>query len=211
MVDISHIKLYYFDFENVPTDCGRGENIKLLLEDVGIPHDYILYKWKDWPKMRDEWIANGYTAGSLPVIETADGKRYSCTTPIIRLLSKQLGKYYGKNLDEEHLVDTVASFSNDWYDKFVQRSWLRPDLREDHLKEDVPFHLQRLDRYYALNDGPYVLGSEVSFGDFQVYHMITDEKLKLTDLPPHLITLVKAIQERPNLKNYLVKRGSVVQ
>ena len=40
--------------------------------------------------------------------------------------------------------------------------------------------------------------------------MITDEKLKLSDLPPHLVTLAKAIQERPNLKDYLVKRDSVV-
>ncbi|KAI7856171.1 hypothetical protein BDC45DRAFT_504500 [Circinella umbellata] len=211
MVDLSHIKLHYFDFGNVPTDCGRGENIKLLLEDAQIPHDYLFYKWEDWPQMRDEWIKNGFTGGCLPAIETADGKKYSCTTPIVQLISKQLGQYYGHgDIEKEYLVDTVASFTNDWYDRFARRSWLRPDLREVHLKEDVPLHLNRLNRYYALNDGPYLLGSEISFADFQVYHMITDEKLNLSDLPSHLVTLVKAIQERPNLKNYLVKRKSVV-
>ncbi|KAI9495911.1 hypothetical protein BDB00DRAFT_810921 [Zychaea mexicana] len=205
MVDLSHVKLHYFDFGNVPTDCGRGENIKLLLEDAGISHEYILHKWQDWPKVRDEWIASGYTAGSLPVIETADGKRYSCTTPIARLLSRQLGKYYGKNIDDEHLVDSVADLAQDWYYRFAFDSWLRPDNREKHLQEDVPFHLQRLERYYELRDGPYVLGSEISFADFQTYHMITDEKLKPKDLPPRLAALVRTIEERPNIAKYMKK------
>ncbi|KAI9264263.1 glutathione S-transferase [Phascolomyces articulosus] len=188
-------------FIDFPKDCGRGENIKLLLEDAGVPHEYCLHPFSDWPKIRDEWIHNGYLTGTLPALETKDGKKYFHTVPILCFLSKQLGKYYGKNAYEEHIVDVVADTTNDFYDSFVQNNYLQPENRENHLKNDVPTHIDRLERFYGVNSGPYLLGFEISFADFQVYHVIRDEQL--TELPPHLTILVNTFEERPNIKKYL--------
>ncbi|KAI8137617.1 glutathione S-transferase [Fennellomyces sp. T-0311] len=204
MVDLSSVKLYYFDFHN---PSYRGENIKLLLEDAAIPYEYIIYKWKEWPQKRDAWIAAGGLEGALPVLETADGKRYGMTVPIMRFLSKQLGKYYGSNADEEHWVDVVTDLTNDWYDAFNQYNEymdgadFEPTSRAKYLKEVLPKHLDRIERFYKAKEGPYALGSEISFADFMVYHMIKDDQL--TQLPPHLAALVKAFEERPNIKKYL--------
>ncbi|KAI9247694.1 glutathione S-transferase [Phascolomyces articulosus] len=205
--NFSPVKVHYFDFgdfaKSLPKDVGRGENIRLFLEDAGIPHEYILYPWSEWPVVRDEWIQNGYLTGTLPALQTNDGKKYFHTVPILCFLSKQLGKYYGKNVDEEYLVDVVADTANDFYDSFVHNYWLRrvSDNRENHHKNEAPIHIDRLERFYKINEGPYLLGSEISFADFQVYHVIRDEQL--TELPPRLATLIKTFEERPNIKKYL--------
>ncbi|KAI9495912.1 glutathione S-transferase [Zychaea mexicana] len=209
MTDISHLKLYYFVFEHKgglrPTTpyTGRGENVKLFLEDAGIPHDYIMYDINEWSKYKDDWIKRGYLAGCLPAVETPDGELYGCTTALLRFLSKNLNKYYGANIKEEQLVDAISELANDWYANFDASVWT-PDQkdRENHLEKNLPKHLERLDRFYAARGGPYVLGSEISFADFQVYQMVADEKLTPADLPPHLAAFVKAFEERPNIKKY---------
>ncbi|KAI7856182.1 glutathione S-transferase [Circinella umbellata] len=206
--DIGPVKLYYFDFgdfsKDLPDDCGRGENVKLFLEDAGISYEYLLTKWSDWNRVRCEWVANGFLTGSLPVLETKNGKKYFMTVPILSFLSKKLGQYYGKNLDEEHMVDVVADLTNDFYDSFVHNYWLRSDKRENHRKNEVPLHINRLERFYEATAGPYLLGSEISFADFQVYHVICDEEV--AELPPHLTNFVKNFKQRPNIKNYLDKK-----
>ncbi|KAG2220569.1 hypothetical protein INT45_008750 [Circinella minor] len=208
VADIGPVKLYYFDFgdfsKGLPDDCGRSENVKLLLEDAGISYEYLLTKWSDWNRVRGEWVANGFLTGSLPVLETKNGKKYFMTVPILSFLSKKLGQYYGKNIDEEHIVDVVADLTNDFYDSFVHNYWLRPDKRESHRKNEVPIHINRLERFYAANTGPYLLGSEISFADFQVYHVICDEEV--VELPPHLTNFVKTFKKRPNIKKYLEKK-----
>ena len=97
-----------------------------MLEDAGISYEYILTKWSDWDRVRSEWVANGFLTGSLPVLETKDGKKYSMTVPILSSLSKKLGHYYGKNLDDEHIVDVIADLTNDFYDSFVHNYWIQP-------------------------------------------------------------------------------------
>ncbi|KAI9247692.1 hypothetical protein BDA99DRAFT_609223 [Phascolomyces articulosus] len=204
--DLSHLKLYYFKFNEEITKVyiGRGENVKLFLVDTGIPHEYHQYEWEEWSKHRDEWIKDrGYTAGALPALETADGKLFGLTVPILRFLSRNLKKYYGASFEDEHFVDMISDLANDWYADFDPSVWPEDYLpREVYLKSKFPKHVSRLDRFYGIKEGPYALGSEISFADFQVYHMIREENL-VGKLPTNLDAFVKAFEARPNIKEYL--------
>ncbi|KAG2220570.1 hypothetical protein INT45_008751 [Circinella minor] len=211
LVNLSHLKLYYFKFneEISKVYIGRGENLKLFIVDTGIPHEYHQYNWDEWVKIRGDWINNrGYTPGALPAIETADGKLFGLTVPTLRFLSKNLKKYYGNNAIDEHWVDMISDLANDWYADFDPSVWPGDYLPRDvYLEKKRPKHIERLDRFYAAKEGPYALGTEISFADFQVYHMIKEDKMIV--LPPHLDAFVRAFEARPNIKKYMEEKKNI--
>lgn len=96
---------------------ARGENVKLLLEDAGLDHEYVRVKQdSDYPARKAKLIEEGLFSATLPYIEVGD-KRLGKTVPIMRYISTKLGgKYHGSTDEENHLLDSVAEITNDWFE-----------------------------------------------------------------------------------------------
>jgi glutathione S-transferase len=128
----------------------------------------------------------------------------------MRVLSKKLGKYEGRNEKENELLDVCSDMILDWGFKWAIALFFGKD--EDyakHGKEELP------KLYKSWNDilsdspsGPYVLGDHISYVDFGLYHIIEDDqsadllKGNKTEYP-HLVKFIEAMNSRPNLSKYL--------
>ena len=76
----------------IALDGGLGGPIRFLLDDAGTDYEYHLIPWDDFvSKVKYQWIESGYPFDQAPMIEFK-GKRYSGYMPIMRFLSKKLGK-----------------------------------------------------------------------------------------------------------------------
>lgn len=73
-------------------DAGLGGPIRFMLDDAGVDYEYDYIEWNDFiSNVKFQWIASGYPFDQAPMIEY-NGKRYSGYMPIMRFLSKKLGK-----------------------------------------------------------------------------------------------------------------------
>lgn len=88
-------------------DNGLGGPIRLLLEDAQVPYEWIhIDVAQTWPKTKQSWIDSGYPFDCAPMIKLEDGKQYSGAQPILRFLSKSLGKsaYYLSRIRGIHYI-----------------------------------------------------------------------------------------------------------
>jgi hypothetical protein len=70
-----------------------GGDIYLLLSDAGIEYEKRTFEREEWPALKEELIANGKSLhGVVPTLDL-DGKTYAHRLPILRLLSRRIGKY----------------------------------------------------------------------------------------------------------------------
>ncbi|ORY91033.1 hypothetical protein BCR43DRAFT_566624 [Syncephalastrum racemosum] len=198
MTGIGYLKLYYFDLGT----RGKGENIKLLLQDAGVPHEYVRIKQADWPTIKPQLQEKGNVAGCLPAVETETGKFYTGTIPTMRTLSRKLGKYMPSDDEQQHVADLVADLSLDWFNTFFDIFHGKITLDEHH-KTVMPKHITRVEQIYGENEGPYLLGSEICYADFLIFHILWDENLRHQAEYPNLRKMQQAIESRPNLKDYL--------
>ncbi|KAI8147291.1 class gamma glutathione S-transferase [Fennellomyces sp. T-0311] len=200
-MSIPHVKLTYF---NIGTR-GFGEVVKQFLQDSGASHEYIrIEKDETWPAKREQLIEDGDVFGAVPFIEY-EGKIYGGSTPILRFLSKKLGKYHGTNDDDEHYIDMAADFSKDWHITSLKALFSQDQaVKETFVNVDEPKHYERFERVYGLRGGPYLMGDEITYADFLVYHNIDNDgrRYKLEKYP-NLDKFVKAYEARPNLKEYI--------
>ncbi|KAI7849567.1 hypothetical protein BDC45DRAFT_593527 [Circinella umbellata] len=207
--ELDNVKLYYFNYNRSKTTGGLGEPIKLLLEDFEIKHEYIQVErnpeaWDN--SFREELIASDKPFDCLPLLETKDGKRYFCSGPILRFLAKKLGMLNGLNDEDIQFLDATENLNFDWYISLALHV-ARPvsyESRKNYIESGCRKHAARLDRLYGIHDGPYILGSKISYTDYVVYHSLDDHRpiLDIKDFPK-LSKLVEAFEKRPNIKKYL--------
>lgn len=63
-----------------------------MLDDAGVDYEYDNIGWDEFiTKVKYQWIDSGYPFDQTPMVEY-NGKRYSGNMPIMRFLSKKLGK-----------------------------------------------------------------------------------------------------------------------
>ncbi len=126
--------LFLTDFPLVT--LARGENVKLLLEDAGLEHEYVRIERNasqerkdaglepqhirigntEYEERKAKLVEEGLFSPTLPYIEVG-GKRFGKTVPIMRYISSKLGnKYHGSTDEENHILDSVAEMSNDWFE-----------------------------------------------------------------------------------------------
>ncbi|KAI8607510.1 hypothetical protein BC830DRAFT_1158634, partial [Chytriomyces sp. MP71] len=193
--------LTYFDLPNL----GRGEVVRLFLADAGIAYkDVRIPLDATWATKKQEIIASGENPyGGLPILEL-DGKKYTQHIPILRFLSRKLGKYGGSTEDDVYLLDAVSDLYVDW-----RASWVTT------LGGDKAAHLEKVPKYYhAIHDhlvkrgpGPFMLGAEASYVDFAIYQILhNDGNLQASDIAskfPRLHQLARAVEARPAAAAYL--------
>ncbi|KAJ3025481.1 UNVERIFIED_CONTAM: hypothetical protein HDU68_007093 [Siphonaria sp. JEL0065] len=190
--------LTYFNLPNK----GRGELIRLFFAESGITYTDNRIATSEWQKKKQELINSGLNSfGAVPVLQIGD-LVLTQHIPILRYLSKRVGKYGGSTDEESFKVDQVSDVYIDW-----RFSW---------AKSSGDVHAAAIPRFYAtfesfLRDGPFVLGSEFSYADIAVYQALHDDGSlagvrERLDSYPRLKEFVQAFEERPRMKAYLEER-----
>ncbi|KAI9340952.1 hypothetical protein BD770DRAFT_330419 [Pilaira anomala] len=207
--DLKNIKLYYLAPLKNNSILGRGENIRLLLEDAGIDYEYIRYTFEEWAVEKKRLVTEEKIPDpTLPFIRVNDGKYYGKTMPTARFLSRKLGKYDGANEDQVQLLEAHSDIINDWILRWVNVEFFNPtDTKLKTYKEEVgPEYAHIANKILSdSTEGPYILGESISYVDFALFHILEDDKYAnySADTHPHIVSFVNAIKNRPNLKNYL--------
>ncbi|KAJ3048803.1 hypothetical protein HDU99_009067, partial [Rhizoclosmatium hyalinum] len=91
----------YFDLP-LP-NIGRGEVVRLFLAEAQIEYDDVRIFHGDWAAHMEN-VAKLNPYGALPVLQLGD-KVLTQHVPILRYLSKKLGKYGGSDDDEAFAID----------------------------------------------------------------------------------------------------------
>lgn len=95
---------------------GRGENVKLMLEDAGLGHDYIRLQRDSWVEIKKKLQDEGAHSCTLPFIET-NGQRFFKSVAIMRYISTKLDeKYHGSTPEENQLLDVVTEVTDLWFE-----------------------------------------------------------------------------------------------
>ncbi|KAI8092645.1 class gamma glutathione S-transferase [Halteromyces radiatus] len=199
----SPVTLHYFDIEGKPSTSALGENLNLLLKDSGIEYTYLRHKRDEWAPIKED-ISKKVNHPTMPFIEL-DGKVYNKTVPTMRYLCKKLGKYLPANDDDLYTVEVVADVVRDHYGTTmpVFRCEDEEKLKE-HFERDTTKYLNAYESIYQHKEGPYILGEEITYADFLVYHVIQDDNaLKHVQGYPHVAKFVETFSQRPNLAEYI--------
>ncbi|ELU42122.1 hypothetical protein AG1IA_03855 [Rhizoctonia solani AG-1 IA] len=208
--------LHYLDF----LSRGRGEVLRLFFEDAGIAFKDHRIAFEDYnAQVKSGEIAKLNPLKSLPVVEIG-GAKYAQSYAILRLLSRQLGKYDGKNDLERYYVDAINDIASDWptppvIDSAFQSTdaGVGPKATQDDLKHHKSFigpkFASALNARLSANPlssrGPFVLGKDITYADFVCIglHVIAhDEDWLGLDTNPRLNELVQAMKARPRLVEY---------
>ena len=120
------LKLYYFDI------YGRAESIRFLLshgkinyENVNVGNDNILNKLKD---------SNHLEFGQVPMLETAEGKRYVQSWAILRYLGRILGYYPNDNL-LAWKIDSTIDAAEDYFSAYFKFNFESNEEKKQIYKE----------------------------------------------------------------------------
>jgi glutathione S-transferase len=198
---------------------GRGEVVRLFCEDAEIA-------FKD-----NRWLSDGFDTSdvskvnptrSLPAVELG-GKIYTQSIPTLRFWCTKLGKYDGKTPEERYFVDLISDITADWRTSCLDAVFIAtakglvPQNNKELFEHHKDFLLAKfidglnnhLSTFPAAQTGPFVLGSEVTYADFQIWQIYHDGKafgVPLDELfaksAPRLKQLVEAVEARPNVKAY---------
>lgn len=119
---------------------ARGENVKLMLEDAGLDHEYIRVNRADgsYEEKRAQAVKEGLFSATLPYIEVG-GKRFGKTVPIMRYISVKLGnKYHGSTDEENQLLDCIADITNDWFES-LKNSFFGSEVNNSVVEKTLNF------------------------------------------------------------------------
>ncbi|KAM0550269.1 hypothetical protein ACHAPJ_008939 [Fusarium lateritium] len=186
---------------------GRGEVVKLFLVDAGIKFEEHRYaRDETWPETKEKLKQKGLTrTGQLPSLEYK-GHILTGHIPIIRYLSRDLGKYDGTTNEDKYLVDLVSDIYVDWRVQWVVNLKSQDaDVKKEYKETYTPQYYDLLDTYYTEREGPYLLGEQVSYADFAVYVSIDNDARTGTlpaTLPKSIVKFKATFEARPNLIEY---------
>ncbi|KAI8647521.1 hypothetical protein BD408DRAFT_427530 [Parasitella parasitica] len=184
---------------------ARGENVKLMLVDAGLDHEYVRIQSAEWLDLKERLQQDGAHSCTLPYIETS-GRRFFKTVAIMRYISIKLGgKYHGSTPEEDQLLDVVAELNDIWFGQMKSAFFGSEEEQASYAKDVIPAQISLFEKYYSNYNGPYLLGEKITYPDFLVYHMIDDggARDKLKGTAPNLAKFIDAIEKRPNMEVYL--------
>ncbi len=210
-------KLYYW-----PMLPGRGEFIRLLLEDVGVGYIDI----GRLPEDQNGGIAalqnclQNSPSFALPILEVGELK-ISQMPNICLFLATKLGLVPG---DENHwlanqLILTIADIINEVHNTHhpLDSGLYYEDQTEaakisaaKFLRNRLPRWLNYFEKLLQQNSGRYLLGEEVCYVDIALFqlmrglHYAFPENMQINDPSiPGLLQLCESIAARPGIAAYL--------
>lgn len=210
-------ELYYW-----PTIQGRGEYVRLVLEDAGV--DYVdvarlgngvsrMMKMMDAEKGTPPFAPPFLKAGKLVIGQTAN---------ILLYLGRRHGlapKAEAQRLWVHQLQLTIADFVVEIHDTHhplgptLYYEDQRPAAKartSEFLGERVPKFLGYFERLIHASGGPYLNGRRICYADLSLFQIVEglrysfpNNMKRLERKVPRLINLHDKVAMRPNIKAYL--------
>lgn len=217
-------QLYYW-----PTIQGRGEFVRLALEDAGALYTDVCRGKGGVGRMTSMMDGKGVTtipyappflkAGKLVIAQVANillfiGARH-------RLAPKpEAGRLWVHQLQL-----TVTDFVKEIHDTHhpISDSLYYEDQRTEakryaghHLEERVPKYLGYFERVIAKSKGPYLLGRTFSYADLSMFQLIEGLRYAFPNaMPaieqdvPRLVEVHDRVTTRPNIERYLKSKRRI--
>lgn len=197
--------LWLCHINNFLDTVGRGEYVRLLLEDAGVDFEYVKHTFAEWKDHKQQLVEQKIRHPTMPYI-TIDGKYYGKTAPLLRFISHKLNKYQGSNEDEVQLLDSYTDDIMDWVSRWAGSTFgsFNEVSIKTYKEETAPQFYKTFNDILSDTPGPFLLGEAITYPDFALYHIMEDDSNVTFNVKalPHLATFVEAIRNRPNLKTY---------
>jgi len=191
-------KIHYFGVS------GRGEFIKLILEDAGQPYEFFAHI----PGKHREVLGDKLAFGQLPLYEEEDMSLVQ-SGAIFRYLAKKHG-VYPKDLMESARAEMLVDGVFDLVAKYLQVVLYRTLQESDFVQKVLPEWLRSLEKVLRQHrDGTEWVVSQFSFADlalFQIVDAISKNISGGADVLkqyPLLLAHRDRVILRPNIKAYL--------
>jgi len=189
-------KLYYFPVS------GRGEFIRLILEDRNSPYEFVAVPFGEQAK---EPLASKLPYGQLPMWEEGDF-RLAQTSAIASHAAKRVG-LYPASLNDQATAEMLFQASMDVLGKYFGVVVYKTVSKEDFLGKFIPSWLSSFEKQLKrVNDGKGYFLSEFSYADLAVFqvldliHHLDNGAFKAT---PALQAFHARVAARPNVAAYL--------
>ncbi len=213
-------QLYYW-----PGIQGRGEFVRLALEDAGTPYDDVargkggmarMQDMMDSARTRDKrppFAPPFLKAGKLVIAQVANILFYlgpklklAPRTEADRLWLHQLQLTVTDFVKEIH--DTHHPLGGDFYYEDAKPEAKR--YSENFLAERAPKYLGYFDTVIKKSGGPYALGRRVSYVDLSLFQLVEGLRYafpkamkRLERDVPRVVAVHDRVGERPGIKKYL--------
>lgn len=101
-------EILYFDFQS----RGRGQALRLLLEDAQIAYDDTRYSFEEYPEWKETGLVELNPVKTVPVVKL-NGKNLTQSYAILRYFAKLLQSYDGSTPEEQYWVDALCDIASD--------------------------------------------------------------------------------------------------
>lgn len=101
-------EILYFDFQS----RGRGQAVRLLLEDAQIAYDDTRYSFQEYPEWKETGLVELNPVKTIPVVKLNE-KNLTQSYAILRYFAKLLKSYDGKTPEEQYWVDALCDIASD--------------------------------------------------------------------------------------------------
>jgi glutathione S-transferase len=218
------LELYYW-----PTIQGRGEFVRLLLEDAGA--EYVdVCRTKGGMRRMMRFLA-GDEPGALPFAPPfvrVDGRVVSQTANVLAFLAPRFGLVPdddARRVEVGQIQLTIADFLGEVHDTHhpIAGSLYYEDQRreakrraETFVKERLPKYLGWLDDLLARNAGEWLVGRACTYADLSAFQIVEGLRYAFPNAMapaerrvPRLIALRDRVAARPRLAAYLASRRRI--
>ncbi|XP_038049580.1 glutathione S-transferase P-like [Patiria miniata] len=210
VADLDFVTLHYF------AGRGRGEAIRMMLEEAGIPYNETLFTKETWPKAKKEGIESGlFTFGQAPAISTPSGLHMVQSQAI----AHYIGRATGMECDCEQLshCEVVALGTEDFRSK-LSKIIYDPDfsvqMRDEYIKTTAPMwleHFERIAPSIQAEDVAYFGGSHITWVDFLVLDVLdANVEFAQVDMGRPLVAILDKYPKLQSFYNQFRVRPKIV-
>jgi len=219
------IELYYW-----PGIPGRGEFVRLLLEDAGAAYVDVVRERKNGMVVMARFL-NGEAPGALPFAPPfvkVGGVIVSQTANILAFLAPGLGRVpasEGLRAEARQIQLTLADFVDEVHDThhpisgglYYEDQKTPAKQRAGHfVKERMPKYLEWLEQVLARNrksGGRWLVGAACSYVDLSTFQVVEGLRYAFPNATagleskiPRVIALRDRVADRPRIKAYLASK-----
>eukprot|EP00548_Thalassiothrix_antarctica_P006854 CAMPEP_0194143212 /NCGR_PEP_ID=MMETSP0152-20130528/12404_1 /TAXON_ID=1049557 /ORGANISM="Thalassiothrix antarctica, Strain L6-D1" /LENGTH=286 /DNA_ID=CAMNT_0038842513 /DNA_START=113 /DNA_END=970 /DNA_ORIENTATION=- len=212
---------------------NRGEILRLMLEESGCSYDFEIIGFKNW----EDGVKATAPQGKCPILRNYDGKGNGIGQEgaITRFLARELG-FSGKNASEEAEVDSIYCFwfstmrnngishDGEHYsvaslrdaDPTTERPRYKEVFRLNNLSkaERSLMALGFFEELLEKSGSNFLVSGGLTYVDLGLFYILFElaEEDNVPDFVekfhfPKLGAFLESMQNRPNIKNYIVSPG----
>ena len=216
--DLTRYQLFYW-----PGIQGRGEFVRLALEDAGASYDDVARKNGGMERMmammnggeekRPPFAPPFLKAGKLVIAQVANILFY--LGPRLKLSPRDEANRLWLNALQLTITDVVKEVHDTHHPVSTGLYYedQKPEAKkyaQSFLKDRVPKYLGYFERVITKSGGPYVLGRKVSYVDLSLFQLIEGLRYafpkamtRIERKVPNVIDVHDRVAKRPGVKKYL--------